>query len=58
MLNYIEDYDAAVENFKLADQVDPTLNSKESIAMIFDRVRNVEQAIANKVLLAQKIQYV
>lgn len=49
MLNYLEDYEAAVENFRKAEELDPTLNAKESIESIFERVKTVDSTIANKV---------
>jgi len=48
-LNYLEQFDLAVENYKRADQADPTLNSQGVIANIVERVRVIHNAIINKV---------
>ncbi len=48
-MNYLEQFDLAVENYKRADQADPTLNSQGVIANIVERVRVIHNAIINKV---------
>jgi hypothetical protein len=47
-LTYLEDFEAAIENFRKADQIDPTLNAKEQINIIYERVKSVDYAISNK----------
>jgi hypothetical protein len=46
----LEDYEAALENYKKADQIDPTLNAKDQFSVIYERVKEVDHAIASKVL--------
>jgi len=48
-LNYLEQFEQAVENYKKADQADPTLNSQAAIANIVERIRVIHNAIINKV---------
>jgi len=53
-LNYLEQFDLAVENYKRADQADPTLNSQGVIANIVERVRVIHNAIINKVKITNR----
>lgn len=53
-MNYLEQFDLAVENYKRADQADPTLNSQGVIANIVERVRVIHNAIINKVKITNR----
>ena len=46
---YLEDYQESMMNFKRSDELDPSLNAKEMINIVVDRVKHVEYAINNKV---------
>jgi len=54
VLNYLEQFDLAVENYKRADQADPTLNSQAAIQNIVERIRVIHNAIINKGRMKQK----
>jgi len=45
----LEDFEAAIDNYRTADKLDPTLNSKEAIEPIIERVKQIYHAIVNKV---------
>jgi len=53
-LNYLEQFEQAVENYKRADQADPTLNSQGVINSIVERVKTIHNAIINKVKITNK----
>ncbi len=49
--NYLEDYEDSLQSYKRANEIDATVDVKNNINTILERVKHIDNTIANKVKL-------